>query len=972
VDRRKFLIGVSAATLIVVIPELTEARFQPGSRNASAFNGGRSQIQNNVPATIYGEFPFLNMVQHSDNWLGTGVDNSDAVLDPSWLNNKGYPIASFLSRDVFGCKIQGVSLPTQSGRPATLANPIVITWEGNARMNAGNAPITAVSGSRDAVLNGYGYSDGLYHGRYLWYPTTYHSDGTFSFQLEINSIASGSYIDKIKMYFLDDETDILAGKMFGARYLQRMREINPGVVRFMNWMLTNVGNYSTWALRKPLDHYTWQADQFKASIYPGDIMTNSGNNYSLTTGSFTLADKLVMHVHFNADSVKKGNTQGGFTLPGMLNTLTVSLTPQLTFGWNSHGIANGAIVHMYFSGTEVAGCHQAQNYYVVNAAANTFQVALTSGGVAITPASIGTNMALIVPSTLSLNGSAPIPIADRAGAPLFWGVKGFNGSQKLYGTVVYDAAMNRWMLGGSVEGQFSAGLSNGVPVEVYVALCEELGAHISVCPSHLHMDTMTDYVPSLAAYLFSVRKPWQKIFWEAGNETWNGVGVIAQYALNKGWIYWGERNAENWTGMCTSKVGQAVAAVFGLRNLGATYEMQVNVLTDSMVYPVNNPPIDVRMTSERYVTVGPTQTGYTRTPASDWVSAVCPATYISPAYRNRNIEPQLAFDYYVTSVGNPTQQMADLNAYANSLAGPDTTAFTIPYITKRWKGSLEWARRYVPTAKMFAYEGGWSPDTMPAYYTDGARGSAFASTALSPASATLPTRAASCVVTITSALHVETGRRGGSAVSGNPAAVGMLIAFDGSGMPELQNNSGSVTFDGTTPDATWTAHNLHPNEVVQFSGFNPPGNVTFGQRYYVLATGLTTNTFRFSARRGGTAITPDTAGTKNVISAFVITNVAGNAVTIDCDSSGFTVPTASMSAVYPNTFTYVNGLRMQALHADDMYTQMLSAFAAYEAEGGQFTSQFILAGNNTAWTLITPDIYGSKTKAFDAYVTYNH
>lgn len=942
-------------------------------------NGGKGQINLNVPATIYGEYPFLNLVNLMDNWIGTGTDNGDAVLDPSWLDDNGYPLESELSRDAFGCKIQGQTLPNSAGRLSNVSNPMVLTWEGNAELWIGNASITDVSGSHSAVLNGYGYSDGKYHGRYVWYPT-YASDGSFSFELQVRSISSGSYVDKIKLYYLDDETDILAGKIFGARFLQRMSELNFGVIRFMNWGLTNVGNYSTWDLRKNYDHYTWQNDQYRADLYPGDIMTNSGGNYSLTTGSFTLADKLTMHVHFNADATTKGNGQGGYIPAGFSSTLTKSLeagTGHLKFGWPSHGIPNGTIVHMLFSGTRIDGCDAAQNYYVVSAGANDFKVALTSGGTPIAPASVGSDMAVFVPQTLSLNGSDPIPIADKAGSP-FEGrsVIGFSSGKNIYGTVVYDAGMNRWLLSGAREGEFSAGLNNGVPVEVWVALALELRAHISVCPGYLHMDSMTDYVPQLATYLYANRQPWQKIFWEAGNEIFNTATILTNYAFNKAWVHWQLSDnllgRDNWIGMCNSTVGQAVAAVFGLGNMGTTYEMQVGLHTDGMVYPVANPStyVDLRMTAERYVTVGPTQSGYTRTPASDWVSSVCPATYHSPVDRYTNREIQLAFDYYVTSVGNPTQQMADLNEYVDGLASVNTQ-FTIPYVRDRWKGSLDWARRFVPSAKLFAYEGGWSPDTMASYWLhDGRFG--FNSAARSSASSTPPTRASSCVVTIDSTLKTETGRQGGSAISGNPCAVGMLVSFDGTGMPELYNNSGSVTFDGTTPDATWTGHNLHPNEVVIFSGFNPPGNVNFNQRYYVLSTNLTTNTFRFSATRGGTAITPDTAGTKNVLSAFVVTNVAGNAVTIDCDSSGFAVPTGSMNACYPGTFTYVNQFREQCLYATSMYTQLLSSFSQFEAEGGEFPSQFLLAGTGTTWTLITPDIYGTTTEAFDAWVTYNH
>src|SRR5258708_35996898 len=113
---------------------------------------------------------------------------------------------------------------------------------------------------------------------------------------------------------------------------------------------------------------------------------------------------------------------------------------------------------------------------------------------------------------------------------------------------------------------------------------------------------------------------------------------------------------------------------------------------------------------------------------------------------------------------------------------------------------------------------------------------------------TLPRRANPCVVTINNTRCVEPLR---GTQFGNPCSVGMLIAFDGTGMPELKNNStsGGISFSSSAPDIGWTSHNLRPNEVVQFFG-NPvffPANITLAQRYFVLSPHLTVNTFQISA-----------------------------------------------------------------------------------------------------------------------------
>lgn len=67
--------------------------------------------------------------------------------------------------------------------------------------------------------------------------------------------------------------------------------------------------------------------------------------------------------------------------------------------------------------------------------------------------------------------------------------------------------------------------------------------------------------------------------------------------------------------------------------------------------------------------------------------------------------------------------------------------------------------------------------------------------------------------------------------------------------------------NGSDADITWTAHGLVAGQPVIFSttGSLPTG-LTAGTVYYVIATGLTANTFKVSATKGGSAITTSSAG----------------------------------------------------------------------------------------------------------------
>jgi hypothetical protein len=72
----------------------------------------------------------------------------------------------------------------------------------------------------------------------------------------------------------------------------------------------------------------------------------------------------------------------------------------------------------------------------------------------------------------------------------------------------------------------------------------------------------------------------------------------------------------------------------------------------------------------------------------------------------------------------------------------------------------------------------------------------------------------------------------------------------------------SVTVTSATPAViTDTAHGFVGNEPVHFTAATIPTGLTANTEYYVLAAGLTTNTYSVSATRGGSAIATTSTGT---------------------------------------------------------------------------------------------------------------
>jgi microcystin-dependent protein len=133
------------------------------------------------------------------------------------------------------------------------------------------------------------------------------------------------------------------------------------------------------------------------------------------------------------------------------------------------------------------------------------------------------------------------------------------------------------------------------------------------------------------------------------------------------------------------------------------------------------------------------------------------------------------------------------------------------------------------------------------------------------------------------AYHKADGTAVVSAGGGGGPAVGSVVPFAGLAAPSgylfcygqnvsrttyatlfaALRSSASVTLTIASPCVvTWNSHGLKAGDPVVFrtTGALPTG-ITAGTTYYVIATSLTSNTFRFSATRGGSAV--NTSGSQS-------------------------------------------------------------------------------------------------------------
>lgn len=269
-DRRTFLQGTSAAALSTMFPLDPYVKPASAQEMTANFNGGRSQV-NVSHLQAGGGFPFLNCLKTAQVWSVIGGDNGRP--DPTTLDSNGYPISL-----TYGGVVTVFFVPSQNARPGNY----VITWSGNGTIWLG-MPHTLVTGSKVST-NG--------RGRFVFSTTV------DRFVVGISAIGN-PHITNLQVFHVNDEPDLAAGKVFGQKFLARLRQANFGVIRFISW--EPGGNVTTWATRKPASYVYYAGQEFRGSLYAG-VTTNVGAAYAARLPGFVLADKATVIAKLNASN----------------------------------------------------------------------------------------------------------------------------------------------------------------------------------------------------------------------------------------------------------------------------------------------------------------------------------------------------------------------------------------------------------------------------------------------------------------------------------------------------------------------------------------------------------------------------------------------------------------------------------------------------------------------------------------------
>ena len=304
-----------------------------------------------------------------------------------------------------------------------------------------------------------------------------------------------------------------------------------------------------------------------------------------------------------------------------------------------------------------------------------------------------------VTPTLDVAGTGAKTIRTPSGDEMHPNLKPSSGR---YGTLVYDADLDVWLkFGGDGVEQFSRFLINGVPVEIMLRLCIEIGAHPWFCTPYLSCDPITDWLTGLATYMRDNAPSWMIPRYEVvPNETWNFANGFysTRYAWLKSKVHWpstGSTDQDNWVGKVGSTGGQAVSAVYG--NDRSRYQSIVGCQTHGSTSPT------ARLASTLYVS----EDG--GGPAYDWTTHLALANYVSRTYTTEQSNDAAAAFAEADEAG----KVVIATAYAESTLvdlGGEQYTFSVPRLLNTLVPAFQaWAEGYGVMGMTF-YEGGWSPD----------------------------------------------------------------------------------------------------------------------------------------------------------------------------------------------------------------------------------------------------------------------
>lgn len=381
--------------------------------------------------------------------------------------------------------------------------------------------------------------------------------------------------------------------------------------------------------------------------------------------------------------------------------------------------------------------------------------------------------------TLQVGATAAKPICDFRGDASTVGDARLMRAN-LYSCLFYDADLDKWLKMGGDNDVGDRFMSGGVPFELFLQLCVEVGAHPWFVQPYLSADAPSDLMSSLASYVDTNKPSWMIPRYELGcNECWNNANAFpgTRYAWNKANARWGVSFDEhNWYGRA---IPLNAAAIWSALGVAAKTPSRFKIVCGVQTYGSTSSS-NARLASTKHVTDGGTA-------ASNYVDVLAFANYYHTDATQANNTSELALaKQYADAVGQAAKD-AVATTYLNTICAQNVASLRTIFST--W---ITWAKGF-GINEFEPYEGGYSGD--------------FRNVDLS-SSVTGITRGASTVITTTGVLPyvgcqvTASGIGGTTGLNGNTynvTAVGsnsFTINVDSSGMGAW-TSGGTFNYEGT-------------------------------------------------------------------------------------------------------------------------------------------------------------------------------
>ena len=432
------------------------------------------------------------------------------------------------------------------------------------------------------------------------------------------------------------------GQIGGVLFEARVAQGGFGIWRWMDWM-NSAGAFSmctTWSTRKPTSYVYYSGQEMRNSIYVSNP-TYSWTQLASFTGTITGTEpSLTLTVSgVTGTPLAIGQSIAG---PGVVtgvapiitggsgSTWTISSTTQ-----TATGPATMTTNTNDYSAT--LGTGPPVNKQIIIAGWNTGTTA-TNGQI-----------------TFNLNGTGALPVLTYQANPIQNGSTYYFPTAGYYGSLIFDSELNggagAWLSFTGLTFDNTNGINCGIPPEIALQLSIEMRVHPWFDAYPFSLVPLTDFMPSLFAYVKANAPPGMIPRFTAGNEPFNNGG----YAGAKAGIYWNlPGDYLDWFGMAASLMCQALYNVYGdSSKYECMVEPQVATGGPSSGYPL--------ITSPQYVANGPAQAGYAQDPAYKWLTAIAINNYWIPVENGQQQEVADAYNY-----SNGGNQATILDNYVNT------------------------------------------------------------------------------------------------------------------------------------------------------------------------------------------------------------------------------------------------------------------------------------------------------------------